>query len=51
MKITDIKIHKWNPGTGKNFLYIKLVTDNGIIGWGECYTQSDREIQIEAHII
>lgn len=51
MKITDIRIHKWNPGTGKNFLYIKLVTDNGIIGWGECYTQSDREIQIEAHII
>ena len=51
MKIIDLKIYKWNPGSGKNFIYVKLLTDNGIVGWGECYTQSDREIQVEAHII
>ena len=51
MKIVDLKIYKWNPGSGKNFIYVKLLTDNGIVGWGECYTQSDREIQVEAHII
>ena len=50
MKITDIEVIKWNPGTGKNFIYIKLTTDAGITGWGEAYTQADRDIQIEAHI-
>ena len=29
---------------------VKLVTDNGIIGWGECYSQSDRDTQITAHV-
>ena len=50
MKITDIEVIKWNPGTGKNFIYIKLTTDAGITGWGEAYAQADRDIQIEAHI-
>ena len=50
MKITDIEVIKWNPGTGKNFIYIKLTTDAGITGWGEAYAHADRDIQIEAHI-
>ena len=50
MKITDIEVLKWNPGTGKNIIYIKLTTDAGITGWGEAYTQADRDLQIEAHI-
>ncbi|MQG37417.1 MAG: mandelate racemase/muconate lactonizing enzyme family protein [SAR202 cluster bacterium] len=50
MKITDIEVIKWNPGTGKNFIYIKLSTDAGITGWGEAYAQADRDIQIESHI-
>lgn len=51
MKITDVKVHKWHPGTGKNFIYVKVSTDAGIHGWGEAYTQSDRDTQIEAHIL
>ncbi|MCL0030591.1 mandelate racemase/muconate lactonizing enzyme family protein [Dehalococcoidia bacterium] len=51
MKIIDVKTFKWNPGSGKNFLYVKLLTDNGLVGWGEAYTQSDRDVQIEAHIL
>ena len=27
-----------------------METDEGITGWGECYTQSDRDTQIVAHI-
>lgn len=50
MKITDIEVIKWHPGTGKNFIYIKLSTDAGITGWGEAYSQADRDTQIEAHV-
>ena len=64
MKITDIKLFIANPGEenidenfsneikyfGKNLIFVKLVTDNGIIGWGECYSQSDRDTQITAHV-
>ena len=64
MKIIDIKLFIANPGEenidenfsneikyfGKNLIFIKLVTDNGIIGWGECYSQSDRDSQITAHV-
>jgi len=50
LKITDIEVIKWNPGAGKNFIYVKLSTDAGITGWGEAYSQSDRDTQIETHI-
>ena len=50
MKITDVTVHKMNPGVGKNFVFVKIQTDAGITGWGEAYTQADRDIQIEAHI-
>ena len=30
LKITDIEVIKWNPGAGKNFVYVKLSTDAGI---------------------
>lgn len=50
MKISDVTTHLWNPGGGKNFLYVKIATDAGIVGWGEAYTQADRDKQVEAHI-
>ena len=50
MKITDVEVIKWNPGVGKNFIYVKLSTDEGIIGWGEAYSQADRDTQVETHI-
>ena len=51
MKITDVTVHKIHPGPGmKNFIFVKLETDSGITGWGEAYTQADRDTQIEAHI-
>jgi len=50
LKITDVEVIKWNPGVGKNFIYIKLSTDAGITGWGEAYSQSDRDTQVETHV-
>ena len=50
MKITEVKPFLVCPGTGKNWLFVKLETDEGIHGWGEAYTQSDRDRAIEIHI-
>ncbi|MCZ6636353.1 MAG: mandelate racemase/muconate lactonizing enzyme family protein, partial [bacterium] len=50
MKITAIKTHLVNPGTGKNWLFVKIETDEGLHGWGECYTQADRDRVIEIHV-
>lgn len=50
MKITDIKTFLVHPGTGKNWLFVKVETDEGIYGWGEAYTQADRDRSIEITI-
>ena len=50
MKITKIKTFIVHPGVGKNWLFVKVETDEGIHGWGEAYTQADRDTAIEAHI-
>jgi galactonate dehydratase len=47
MQITDIKTFLIHPGTSKNWLFIKVETDAGIYGWGEAYTQADRDRSIE----
>ncbi len=50
MKITDIRYHLIHPGRGKNLCFVRIDTDEGIHGWGECYTQADRDVQITSHI-
>jgi galactonate dehydratase len=47
MKITDVKTFLIHPGTSKNWLFVKVETDEGIHGWGEAYTQADRDRSIE----
>jgi galactonate dehydratase len=32
-----------DSGGGKNWLFVKVATDEGLHGWGECYTQTDRD--------
>jgi galactonate dehydratase len=39
-----------DPGTGKNWLFVKVETDDGVVGWGECYTQADRDRSIVEHV-
>lgn len=50
MKITAIKTFIVNPGVGKNWLFVKVETASGLYGWGEAYTQADRDRTIEIHI-
>ncbi len=50
MKITEIRYHLVNPGKGKNLCFVRIDTDEGLHGWGECYTQADRDVQVTAHI-
>src|SRR5688572_18850600 len=47
MKITDVKTFLIHPGTSNNWLFVKIETDEGIHGWGEAYTQADRDRSIE----
>ena len=50
MKITDISNYLIHPGVGKNLCFVKIDTDEGVEGWGECYTQADRDKQVVSHI-
>ena len=49
MKVTGLKTFLVNPGHSKNLLFVKVDTDEGIAGWGEAYTQSDRDHSIAVH--
>jgi galactonate dehydratase len=50
MKIVQVRTFLVHPGTGKNWLFVKVETDADIHGWGECYTQADRDRAVEAHV-
>ena len=50
MKITDVKHYTVHPGWRKNLIYVKIETDEGLIGWGEAYTQYDRDRAVVTHI-
>ena len=47
MTIQEVQTFIVHPGVGKNWLFVKLTTDDGLVGWGECYTQADRDQSIE----
>ena len=50
MKITSVKTFLVSPGFSKNWLFVKVETDNGLYGWGEAYTQLDRDRVVEVHL-
>jgi galactonate dehydratase len=50
LEITNLQYFLVHPGRGKNLLFVRLETSDGLHGWGECYTQADRDIQIVAHL-
>ncbi|MCH3965104.1 MAG: galactonate dehydratase [Clostridium sp.] len=39
MKITDIKVYKLKP----RWIFVKIITDSGISGWGECISGTRTE--------
>jgi galactonate dehydratase len=50
MKVTRVSPFLVDSGGAKSWLFVKLDTDTGIVGWGEAYTQADRERAILAYI-
>ncbi len=50
MKIQSVQSFLVDSGTAKHWLFVKVETDNGIHGWGEAYTQLDRDHAIDMHI-
>lgn len=51
MKVTNVETFLIHPGgRGKNLLFVKVSTDEGIHGWGEAYTQADRDRSIEISV-
>ena len=50
MKVTGVKTFLVDPGSHKHWLFVKVETDDGLHGWGECYTQLDRDRSIELYV-
>lgn len=50
MKITNLKTYLVDSGSAKHWLFVKVETDEGLHGWGEAYTQLDRDRQLEVQI-
>ena len=50
MKVTSVKPYLVHPCWRKNWLFVKVETDSGIHGWGEAYTQADRDRTTAIHI-
>ena len=50
MKITAVKPYTVHPGWRKNLVFVKLETDAGLHGWGEAYSQYDRDPAVMAQL-
>jgi galactonate dehydratase len=50
MKITSVKSYSAHPGWRKNLIFVKVETDAGLHGWGEAYSQYDRDPAVMAHL-
>jgi galactonate dehydratase len=50
LKIKGVRTFLVDPGSHKHWLFVKVEASDGLYGWGECYTQSDRDRAVETHI-
>jgi galactonate dehydratase len=50
MKVTAVKSYIVHPGWRKNLIFVKVETDAGIHGWGEAYSQYDRDTAVAAQL-
>lgn len=50
MKITAIECLPIHSGWRKNFVFVRVATDAGIIGWGEAYSQYDRDRAVASQV-
>lgn len=50
MKVTKVECLVVHPGWRKNLIFARIETDAGIVGWGEVYSQYDRDRPIAAQV-
>jgi galactonate dehydratase len=50
MKIKSIECLPVHSGWRKNFVFVRIETDAGIVGWGEAYSQYDRDRAVAAQV-
>lgn len=50
MKVTSIECLPVHSGWRKNFVFVRVATDAGIVGWGEAYSQYDRDRAVGAQV-
>lgn len=50
MQVKQITPFLVDSGSSKTWLFVKIETDEGLVGWGEAYTQADRDRAIMAHL-
>lgn len=50
MQVTRVTPFLVDSGSSKSWLFVKLDTDAGLVGWGEAYTQQDRDAAMLAHL-
>src|ERR1700745_4538604 len=43
MKIAGIETFLLHPGSGKNLLFCRVETEDGLFGWGEAYVTQGKE--------
>lgn len=50
MKVVNVRSYLVNADAPKNLLFVRVEADDGTYGWGEAYTQTDRDTSIAAHV-
>jgi galactonate dehydratase len=50
MKISKLECLPVHAGWRKNFVFVRVETDSGMVGWGEAYSQYDRDRAIAAQV-
>jgi galactonate dehydratase len=50
MQIAKVTPRLVNAGASKTFVFVKVETDDGLYGWGECFARADREQAIASHV-
>jgi galactonate dehydratase len=50
MKITKVAPYLFHPGVGKNLLFTRVETDDGVYGWGEGYVSQGKESAVADYV-
>ncbi|MBO0752110.1 MAG: mandelate racemase/muconate lactonizing enzyme family protein [Bradyrhizobiaceae bacterium] len=50
MKVSKVECLGVYSGWRKNFVFVRVETDSGIVGWGEAYSQYDRDAAVGAQV-